>query len=358
VGLTGRRIGVLGAGWGTRVSVPAFRAAGWDVVGLWSRRPERAQAEAARLDIPLATIDADALITRPDVDAVAIHTPPATHLALCRAAFEAGKHVLCDKPFAMTAAEAREICRAAEASGLVAMINFEFRFAPLRLQIKQLLDEGVIGTFRHASFEVQINNPLIQLGRPWRLDPAEGGGVLNELGSHGIDRFRQWFGDLSSVSAELASFPPPTDTGLATEDWLRVTCTFEDGGLATLVLSWVADPPQGLHGVIVGAEGVLTARAAGSMLTDGEIALGRREEEALAPVPSPADQRDFDTANGSVAASRRLIDAFDRGIGAGVSPAPNFRDALHSQIAIDAIRESAASGRTVHLANEPTADSS
>ncbi len=72
----GRRIGVLGAGWGTRVSVPAFRAAGWEVVGLWSRRPERAQAEAARLDIPLATIDAEALIARPDVDAVAIHTPP------------------------------------------------------------------------------------------------------------------------------------------------------------------------------------------------------------------------------------------------------------------------------------------
>ena len=347
----GRRIGVLGAGWGTRVSVPAFRAAGWEVVGLWSRRPERAQAEAARLDIPLATIDAEALIAHPDVDAVAIHTPPATHLALCRAAFEAGKHVLCDKPFAMTAAEAREICRAAEASGLVAMINFEFRFAPLVLQIKQLLDEGAIGAFRHASVEIQTNNSPFQLGRPWRLDPAHGGGVLNELGSHLIDRFRQWFGDISSVTAELASFPPPTDADLATEDWLRLTCTFEDGGLATLVVSWVADPPQGLRAVIIGAEGVLTAQQAarGVMLTDGEIALGRRGEEALTPVSPPVDQRDFDTANGAVAASRRLIDAFDRGIGTGVSPAPNFRDALYSQIAIDAIRESAASGRTVHL---------
>ncbi len=88
----------------------------------------------------------------------------------------------------MTAAEAREICRAAEASGLVAMINFEFRFAPLVLQIKQLLDEGAIGAFRHASVEIQTNNSPFQLGRPWRLDPAHGGGVLNELGSHAIDR--------------------------------------------------------------------------------------------------------------------------------------------------------------------------
>ena len=128
-----RRVGILGAGWGARVSAPAFRAAGWEVAGLWSRRPQRAEAEAARLEIPFATHDPAALINRPEIDAVAIHTPPHLHLELCRAAFAAGKHVLCDKPFATNIADARALLVAADASDRTAMLNFEFRFAPLRL---------------------------------------------------------------------------------------------------------------------------------------------------------------------------------------------------------------------------------
>ena len=69
--------------------------------------------------------------------------------------------------------------------------------------------EGAIGRLRHVSMDIHTTNPLIQLERPWRLDPALGGGLLNELGSHAIDRLRQWFGDLATVSARLASFPPP-----------------------------------------------------------------------------------------------------------------------------------------------------
>ena len=344
------RVGVFGAGWGTRVSVPAFRAAGWDVVGLWSRHPERAEAEADRLDIPFATGDVAALITHPEIDAVAIHTPPDTHLALCRAAFDAGKHVLCDKPFATNAADARAILRLAEASGLVAMINFEFRFAPLRLQIKELLEQGAVGSFRHAAIELHTNNPLIALGRPWRLDPGQGGGILNELGSHYIDRLRHWFGDLSTVSGQLASFPPSdADSVLASEDWLGAICTFVDGGIATLDMSWVTDPPTGLGVTIVGSDGVLTAHAPGSMLTEGEIAIARSGEKLFTPVQPKSDEAGSDSGNSAIMASQRLIAAFGDGISDGVSPAPDFADGLQTQIAMDAIRESATSGRTVRL---------
>ena len=345
-----RRVGILGAGWGTRVSVPAFRAAGWEVVGLWSRRPERAESEAARLAIPFFTSDSAELITRPDVDAVAVHTPPGTHLELCRAAFAAGKHVLCDKPFAADATEARALHGEAERSGLVAMINYEFRFTPLRLQIAQLMGEGAIGQFQYATFEMHTTNPLVQLERLWRLDPAQGGGLLNELGSHAIDRTRQWFGEIASVTAQLASFPAAElDPGLVTEDVLSARMAIRSGGFATLTMSWVADPPPGLQATIVGSEGVLSARSSGSMLSTGEVWLGRSGETESTLLPRPPDESSFDTANSAVAASERLIRAFAQGIEEGVSPAPNFSDGLQSQIVIDAIRASAADGRTVEL---------
>ena len=286
-----RRVGVLGAGWGTRVSVHAFREAGWEVAALWSRRPERAASEAARLEIPFATHDAAALFDRAEIDAVAIHTPPHMHLEMCRAAFAAGKHVLLDKPFATNVADARALLAAAEASQRTAMVNFEFRLAPLCLQIGSLVAEGAIGQLRHVSMDIQTTNPLIQLERPWRLDPALGGGLLNELGSHAIDRLRQWFGDLATVSARLASFPPEgLDPGLTSEDHISASFSFAAGGIATLAMSWVSDPPSGLRIVITGSEGVIRATSSGGMLTEGEVALGRAGDDGFTPAETPPDQ--------------------------------------------------------------------
>ncbi len=341
-----RRVGVLGTGWGTRVSVDAFRAAGWEVAGLWSRRPERAAAEAARLEIPFATHEAAALIERAEIDAVAIHTPPHLHLEFCRAAFAASKHVLCDKPFATNVADARALLAASEASDRTAMVNFEFRFAPLRLEVGRLLAEGAIGEVRHVSVDLQTTNPLLELGRPWRLDPALGGGLLNELGSHAIDRLRQWFGELATVSAQLGSFPPAElEPGLSSEDHISASFSLASGGIATLAMSWVSDPPLGLRIVITGSEGVIRATSPGSMLSEGEVTLGQAGEEGFRQVDIPVDQ----TVT-AVGASAALIEAFAEGIEAGVSPSPNFVDGLRSQIALEGVRESAATGRIVELA--------
>ena len=347
--MTTKRIGVFGTGWGTRVSVPAFRAAGWEVAGLWSRKPERAASIAERLEIPFATHEAAALLDRPELDAVAIHTPPHMHLDLCRDAFAAGKHVLVDKPFATNAEDARALAAAAEASQLTAMVNYEFRYAPLRRQVEQLLDDGAIGAVRHAAIDLHTTNPLLQMDRPWRLDPAHGGGLLNELGSHAIDRFRQWFGDIAAVSAQLASFPPDgLEPGFTTEDQISASFHFQSGATATLSMSWVSDPPLGLRIVITGAKGVIRAASPGSMLSEGEVAIGRIGEDGFKHVEPPDDQS-ANLPDGAVGVSARLIQAFANGIKEGHSPAPNFTDGLHSQIALDAMRESAATNRVVHI---------
>ena len=342
-----RRVGVLGTGWGARVSVPAFRAAGWEVAGLWSRRPERAAAEASRLEIPFATDDWQALIQRPEIEAVAIHTPPHMHLELCRAAFAAGKHVLCDKPFATNTADARELLAAAGTSDCTAMINYEFRFAPLRLLIASLLSEGAIGAVRHVSMDLHTTNPLLQMDRAWRLDPSHGGGLLNELGSHAIDRLRQWVGELETVSARLGSYPPPDlDPAFTSEDQVSATFTFAGGGVATLALSWVSDPPAGLRIVVTGSEGVIVATSPGSMLTEGEVLLGRAGEDGFSRVDVASEDA---AGGGAVEASARLIRAFEQGIDEGRSPSPNFEDGWWSQIALEGVRESAATGQVVEL---------
>ena len=345
-----RQVGVFGTGWGTRVSVPAFREAGWEVAGLWSRRRERAADLAERLEIPYSTGEAEALIARPEIDAVAIHTPPHMHLELCRAAFAAGKHVLCDKPFATNIADAEAMLAAAEASGLTAMVNYEFRFAPLRRQIRGLIAEGAIGDVRQVSVDLQTTNPMLEFERPWRLDPAHGGGLLNELGSHAIDRLRQWFGELATVSAQFGSFPPEgLDPQYTSEDQISASYEFVSGGMATLSMSWVTDPPLGMRIVIAGSEGTILARSPGSMLSDGEVSLGRAGDAGLTRVEPPADQASA-AAGGAITASARLIEAFAEGIDQGQSPSPNFRDGLASQIAIEAMRESDASGEVVRLA--------
>ena len=340
---------MFGTGWGTRVSVPAFREAGWEVAGLWSRRPERAAHFAERLRIPYSTGDAQELIERAEVDAIAIHTPPHMHLELSRAAFAAGKHVLCDKPFATNIADAEAMLAAAEASRLTAMVNYEFRFAPLRQQIQSLIAAGAIGEVRHVSVDLQTTNPLLELERPWRLDPAHGGGLLNELGSHAIDRLRQWFGELASVSARMDSFPAEElDSQFTSEDHISATFEFVAGGVAVLSMSWVTDPPLGMRIVIAGSQGTIVATSPGTMLSDGEVLLGRAGADGLARVEPPADQAAV-AAGGAVAASARLVEAFAEGIDSGESPSPNFEDGLQSQIAIEAMRESAATGRTVRL---------
>lgn len=347
-----KRVGVFGTGWGARVSVPAFRAAGWEVAALWSRKPERAASFADRLEIPFATHEAAALLDRPEIDAVAIHTPPHMHLDLCRAAFAAGKHVLVDKPFATNVEDARALAAAAEDADLTAMVNYEFRYAPLRAQVEQLLKDGAIGAVHHASIDLHTTNPLLQMDRPWRLDPAHGGGLLNELGSHAIDRFRQWLGDIASVSAQFASFPPEgLDPSFTSEDQISASFTFTSGASATLDMSWTSNPPLGLRVVITGSDGVILATSPGSMLSEGELKIGRSGEDGFASV-SPQNEKSPDLPGDAVGTSARLIRAFARGIDDGASPAPDFADGLHSQIAIDAMRQSAATGQVVAITQQ------
>ena len=348
----GLRIGVLGTGWGTRISVPALRAEGWHVAALWSRNAERAEQQAADLEIPFATNDASALINRPDVDAVTIVTPTPTHRDLCLEALAAGKHVLAEKPMAMNAGEAEDMAAAAESAGVTAMINFEFRFTPQRLHVQRLLAEGYLGRLRHGMVELYWAPPLAERDLNWRSQAVMGGGVLNEHGSHYIDALHQWVGDIRSVSARVETFVPQRRGAggeADAEDFFTATFGMAQGGVVVLTQSWAAAFGQGMRATLAGSEGMLVTACRETMMFDGEVCGAPAGGEDLQVLPLPPDIVPFDEADWRVASSRRLLREFLRGIREGCSPVPNFADGLRCQRVIDAIRESARSGRTVML---------
>ena len=102
------RIGIVGVGFGATVHIPAFQSEGLEVVAVCSRRSERVQEAAAKFGVPNAFTDYDEMLRLPGLDAVSIATPPSLHKEQALAAIAAGKHVMCEKPFALNASEARE----------------------------------------------------------------------------------------------------------------------------------------------------------------------------------------------------------------------------------------------------------
>ena len=359
------RVGILGTGpHATNTVLPAFRAQGWEVGALCSRGPDLPDL-AARLGIPVAIADYRALVERDDLDAVAIVTPTPTHREILLAAVAAGKHVLCEKPIAMTLQDGREMQAAAEAAGVTAMIDFEFRFSPTRLHVQHLLADGYVGELRYAIIELLLENPMLDTDFSWHDQVALGGGTLNEHGSHYIDMVRQWFGEIRDVSARLHTFKPdrrdPQSGAIVqsdTDDFWTCTLTLAGGGLVTLTQSWVHTVSQGLRINIAGTDGVLAVAQRDSILSDAPVRGGTAAVAqldgpylGLDGLPRPTTLPPLaDAPTWRIAVVQRLIGEFERGIREGGSPAPNLEDGLRCQAVLDAVRASARDGRRVAVA--------
>ena len=161
--------------------------------------------------------DPEALLTCPGVELVHIATPPSSHYPLAMAAIRAGKHVLCEKPLALSTAQADEIIAAAAEVGVIVPVNFVLRYNRIVQDVKALIDSAVLGRVLHA----QLTNCAkdTKLGpRHWFWDKAVSGGIFLEHGVHFFDLYRYWLGPgrVVSAHAELRE-------GTGMED--RVVCT-------------------------------------------------------------------------------------------------------------------------------------
>ena len=354
-----KRIGVIGVGFGAQVYVPGLQSEGWEVVALCSRSRDKAAAVAQAAGIKDVHTDAHELIRRNDLDAVAITTPPGAHCELAIAALKAGRHALCEKPFAIDVRQATMMRDAAEASGRTAMICHEFRHTPQRAYIRQLLGEGYVGKFQLCTIELFLDRYVTPQPRPltWNAYEADGGGLLGALGSHYIDGLRYWFGEITSVSGQLHALRPdvldPATNRIVeaeTDDTFLFTLGFANGGVATMSASFAATPTRGARIVVMGDAGTLIAEQPGPNPMEDGVVVGSRGGSVLAPLETPKQYLPFkDARDHRLMAFRLLARDFAAGIDRGMSPAPNFTDGLRCQEVLDAVRESSRSGRRVEI---------
>lgn len=215
------KVAVVGTGFGERVVGPVFAATpGCELVDVVSARDESVVRE---------------LVQRADVDLVSVHSPPFLHASHVRIALDAGKAVLCDKPFTLGADEARSLEADAREVGVVALCNFEFRYAPARVRLRELVHAGAFGEIERVQIihvSAGTRHPLRPYG--WLFSREQGGGWIGAWGSHAIDGLRWIFGtEITDVTARLRIDVPerPDRSGAPHR------CTAEDGFSALLQLA-------------------------------------------------------------------------------------------------------------------------
>ncbi|MEN8503576.1 MULTISPECIES: Gfo/Idh/MocA family protein [Paraburkholderia] len=156
------------------------------------------------------------VVSRPDIDIVDICTPNDTHAPIAIAAAKAGKHVMCEKPMAMTVEDAEAMYAAAKETGVVTMVSYNYRHTPALQMAKRLIDEGRIGqilTFRGYYLQDWGADPSTPLS--WRFNKAKAGsGTLGDIGTHVIDAARLLVGEFVEVNSIVKTFieerPLPT----------------------------------------------------------------------------------------------------------------------------------------------------
>ncbi len=346
------RVGVIGTGFGAQVHLPSFAALPeFEIAAICGRNGAKVEMIADAYDIRNTFTDYRDLITCNAVDAVTIAMPPALHHPAAIAAITAGKHLLCEKPMARNANEAREMLRMAEMRNVTAMLSHEFRFVPARARMKELLDEGYIGavSLAHLSFLRPLMADARGKAWQWLVDTDAGGGMLGALGAHFIDTMRWWFGDLSEVAGASSVSAPTVHVGDGTvlhadaEDTFAMLLRFASGAIGNIVCSAAASHGPGEEIRAFGSEGMLT------ITLDGTLWGARNGDPAPEPIAIPA--RLFGSGIAEVdaeaTAAHPLIPPFIRlartwayGIESGTNPSPSFADGLRVQEALDAVPRS------------------
>jgi predicted dehydrogenase len=169
-----------------------------------------ARTGAERLGFAESTSDWKAAVTRRDIDVVDIVTPNDSHAEIAIAALQAGKHVICEKPLARTAAESKTMLDAARKAGTIHMVAFNYRRTPAVALAKKYIEEGRIGTilnFRGTylqDWSADPNGPL-----SWRFQKAiAGSGTVGDIGTHVVDFARYLVGEIEAVSAIIKTYIP------------------------------------------------------------------------------------------------------------------------------------------------------
>ena len=359
------KAGVVGTGFVGAVHVDALRRLGVEVTGVVGSTPERAAGKGLA---PVYESYED-LLADEEVDVVHLTTPNHLHHPQAKQALDAGKHVVCEKPLAMTSEESAELVELAERSGLVHCTNFNIRFYPMVQEARERVRAGELG----AVWSVHGGYLQDWLAEPtdwnWRLEPDKGGAMraIGDIGSHWMDlaqfvtgqRIVEVFADLATVIGvrrrpvgEVETFASAADVErvdapMSTEDLAHVLLRFDGGARGSYVVSQVSfGRKNALRFEVDGS--------AGALAWDGErneeLWLGRRDG------PNETLQRNAALMHPAAAARTRLPAAHAEGYAdtfrelyravyadvaaggpAGEPDYPTFRDGHVENVLCDAV---------------------
>lgn len=191
------------------------------LVGMASTHREAAYAAAKRFGIP-EPVELEELVTWPQVDLVYIATPPFLHHSQGLMALRAGKHVLCEKPLALTLGEADELVAVARERDLLLIADLMQRYNPIYDKIKALIDTQLLGALLHGYFENYASDEGLPVEH-WFWDRTRSGGIFIEHGVHFFDLFQGWLGEGCVESAQVSRRP-----GSEIEDQVQCVVRFGD----------------------------------------------------------------------------------------------------------------------------------
>jgi predicted dehydrogenase len=334
------RVGIVGAGFGALVHAPAFRAhERFELVAIAS--PSHASEEAKKQGIPNAFVSCEEMLDGIELDLVSIASPPFMHHRDASTALAAGKHILCEKPFALNLAQAHDLAARAQSAGTVCAIAFEFRYATSILAMRELVVNKHLGAPRQIEI-THFGSTLRASGdRPnsWWFDRSRGGGVANAYMPHLFD-----------LASYLVGHTPQSTLGfLRTANPLRrskeetFTSTVGDGAFALLdfgegvAATITSDLTHAVNSALVAVHGEhRTIVSSGKTVHDMTTFLVDEEETAELDLrANPHAKRAI--THPSIPLFLSLLDDLAQAIDGKPSTVPTFADGLAVQQCLEAI---------------------
>ncbi len=327
------------------------------VTALCDTNPATLEAASKQVDGAVCSSRYEEIVTRDDVDAVIIATPNVSHAPIALAAIGAGKHVMCEKPIAITSADSRAMAAAADAAGVRHMTAFTYRFVPAMRYLRHLIDRGDLGQPYHFRSCRLQDWGTRNLG--WRQVKALAGtGELGDMLSHRINFAEHLVGPMSRLIANVKNLTPvrggqPNDT----DDWVAIIADFTNGATGVLESSKLAsgrnESWRSLDYVEINGSEASFEFSTGKW---NELQYGRLGGPGMAPLPVP---REFwtwpgsprDPGAGDPLVAFRYDQAFEfvDAIRNQRPATPGFHEGASVVRIMEAALESAAAGRWISL---------
>jgi predicted dehydrogenase len=339
------RVGIIGGGWPGKAHAKGYQSAGgFKIVAVADLIPARRKQMMEEFSIAGEYAEAKDLLADPEIDAVSICLPNYLHAITSVAALKSGKHVLCEKPPALTVKEAKQIEAAAMKAGKVVLYGFQRRFCGNEQAAKQAIEKGYIGAPYHARAS-WTRTRGIPLGTGWYTEKAKsGGGAMIDLGLPMLDVAWYLLGQPKPVTVFAITHRRlldglPTDVVADVEDAASAIIRFEGGQSLEIAASWALNQPPSQNGAscrVHGDQGTIDVYTGSGAVLHRDFSEKGESKETPLKLPKTVGHS-------------ALMRHFRECILGNAIPSIGTKDGVTLMELIEAIYRSAESGKSVQL---------